>query len=135
LRPIKAESLNSKVVEITGKSEEQVNKVIEFYYKTLRATLSEMKFNNVIVEGLGKFYIKERFLDRMYNRYLGMKEYLDMHPKEGIRREAIMRSVNERILDIERIRGYLQERNDRKSKMKEIKKLYKDAKVTKDLEG
>jgi len=51
-----------------GRSVDEVQAVISFYYKTVRQKLSNLESVNVQLENLGTFYIKERALHKQIEK-------------------------------------------------------------------
>lgn len=88
----------------------EVEAVINFYYKTVRSTLSSMVHPVVQVENLGNFYIKEKALDQtiLYDeRFLQklsnvtMKEY---GLKQKLKNELELLQTMKEKLNMERLR-------------------------------
>ena len=52
-----------------GRPVEEVTSVMSYYYKTIRATASQLDCVNIHIENLGNFYIKERALDNTIEKY------------------------------------------------------------------
>jgi hypothetical protein len=63
LNPLKVRDLLPSFAMEIGRSVDEVQSVISFYYKTVRQNLVQINENNIHLENLGTFYIKEKALD------------------------------------------------------------------------
>lgn len=128
MNPIKAKSLLPKVAELTGYTLDQVTKTVDFYYKTLRSQLTEMDDPRVMIEKVGVFFVKERTMRKKEMQYTSMLKHVEVKP-EGIRKEAIIRNLKEKLEKIWKNLEKLQQQRQKRQFVFLHKKQYKDDKV------
>lgn len=68
MKPLKVRDLIPSFAMDMGRSVDEVQAVISFYYKTVRQKLSNLESVNVQLENLGTFYIKERALHKQIEK-------------------------------------------------------------------
>lgn len=103
MTPTKSKSLIPKTVELTGFTEEQVLMVLEFYYKEVRAFLSNLTDTRIKLENFGHFYIKEREMQKYKEKFQRILNWVQ-DKQEGARKESIIRNcefILARISDLE----------------------------------
>lgn len=76
MTPKKPNSLYKEVSEALDCKLEIVEDIVEFYYRELRKTLSDLKYPRVNVEGLGHLVAKSGLVKHMIPKF---KEKLDTH--------------------------------------------------------
>jgi nucleoid DNA-binding protein len=67
--PYKYNKLYTLISEELNVKEDLVDDFINFYYKEVRSTLSDLNHTKVNIDGLGVFSIKPRSVDKLINRY------------------------------------------------------------------
>ena len=67
--PYKYNKLYTLISEELNVKEDLVDDFINFYYKEVRSTLSNLNHTKVNIDGLGVFSIKPRSVDKLINRY------------------------------------------------------------------
>lgn len=102
-----------------GRSVDEVEAVINFFYKTVRSNLSGLTFPTVHIPNLGNFYIKERALDEEIKK---LTIFQDRLSDEDIKQYGIKREIKARITSLEKMKEMLNE--ERKRRVSVIQKRY-----------
>jgi nucleoid DNA-binding protein len=69
MNPKKANKLYKQVAEEMDLSETLVEDFIEFYYKAVRANMSDLTHHRINVEGLGQFVVKHNLVRKAIPKY------------------------------------------------------------------
>lgn len=100
-------------------SVEEVEAVTKFFYKTLRAKLSQLERPTIHVFNLGNFYIKEKALDRNMDWCV---RYLEKLNPADIGEYGMRRSVKNNYELMKHVKDQLNEERERRKEI--IKKRY-----------
>ena len=77
MNPKKSNKLYTEVSEDLNLNEEQVEDIIEFYYKEVRKKLSSLEDIRLNIPGLGHFVIKKVSVDKLVKKYENMVNKYD----------------------------------------------------------
>lgn len=131
--PIKAKTLIKEVSLKTGISEAVVEKVIDYYYSKVKEGLTNLDFTAFILEGFGKFRIRERMLlknERSLNETIKR-----LSEKETPFSETRIRNAKEDLVKFDKVKRICAETHQKKEFITLHKITYKDDKVREALEG
>lgn len=71
-----------------------VEKVIDFYYKTVRKSLVDLKCQNIMLENLGTFKIKKKELPKLITKHT---RHLNVLSKETFNQMSLRKDVEKRL--------------------------------------
>lgn len=112
MKPLKVKDLLPTFAMEMGRPVDEVQTVIGFYYKTVRQNLVQINENNIHLENLGTFYIKEKALDGYIDK---CNIIIDMLSNSNIKEYASKVDYSERLKKAEHIKNViLEEKNRRK---------------------
>lgn len=120
MRPTKAKTLIPKTAELTGISEEDCKKVIDFYYKTVREHVTTLKEPFLCLEKLGKFYLLERKTaktqsrdERLLNHF--KKKLIDAEEKgnKTFKVKEVIRQLEEHLSQIDHCQEVIMNNRDK----------------------
>ena len=98
-----------------------VEDVISFFYEDVRRTLVEMRGPNILIENIGSFKIRTNKIPKLINTYEKHLETLDQNEFVQV---AIIRSVNERLEKVLKLKKIIDEEAQRKKDHIKIKDEY-----------
>lgn len=116
--PKKHSSIYKQVSEDLSQDELLVEQLVEFYYKQIRSSLSDLKEPRINVEGLGHFVIKQAKVKKAIPHY---KNLINNHSTETFRayhKKALLEKKLDQLIEIEK-KLVLEE--ERKNKFKNEK--------------
>lgn len=131
--PIKAVSLIPIVAKKLNLPEDEVRKIINFYYKNLKDKLVNMEFTSFVLESFGKIHIKEVALDNLEND-LNLKINSKSSKEQTPKIEADIRMHREDLIRVKNLKEELALARQKKEFVSLYKQTYKDEKIKKDLE-
>lgn len=112
MNPLKVRDLLPTFAMEIGRPVDEVQSVISFYYKTIRQNLVQINENNIHLENLGTFYIKEKALDAYKDK---CNIIIDTLSNNNIKEYASKVDYSERLAKAEHIKKViLEEKNRRK---------------------
>mgnify|MGYP003148173681 FL=1 len=76
MKPKKARSLYNEIAEEQDVSKDLAENLIDFYYKNVRALLSQMYHPRINITGLGLFVARERSISKAIPKF---EKYLENH--------------------------------------------------------
>ena len=94
-----------------GRPVEEVTSVMSYYYKTIRATASQLDCVNIHIENLGNFYIKERALDNTIEKY---ERFIIMLSDNKIHEYASKLSAADKLALMQKTKAILDNERDRR---------------------
>lgn len=110
MNPKKTNKLYREVAEEMNISESLVEDIIEFYYKELRSSMSNLKHPRLIVYGLGQFVAKTGLVRKSISKYTkGLNDhdvstYRAYHNKKTIENKLSLLINLEQLISEEEIR-------------------------------
>ena len=87
MKPVKAKTLINKTAAQLDIPEEVLKRMVDFYYKQLRKSLSTFKGHRIWIAGVGYFYLKKRVISNYTARYQRMLNHIESK-KELTNREV-----------------------------------------------
>lgn len=133
MTPKKAKELIPSVAEQLNFSEKEVTDVIDTFYSELKTGLTTLKFSHIDVEGLGKFYIKDRTTRQILVKLKRMEVYYSGKP-QTTRTKLILLELRDRIDKLEKVLECMDKQFERKEIMEEFKQWYVENKYRKNTE-
>lgn len=130
MKPIKGRHFIKETSELINLNEDTTRSIINFYYKQLREKLGNLAYNQIFVDGLGKFYLKERALISEEKKYNTM---ITNAPNIG-RTERVLCGMKVHLSSLEQARRFIEEERQRRKDHKLIRKEYDERKNKGDLE-
>lgn len=98
--PKKSKLLYKDVCEEMNVSEHLVDSLIDFYYKELKNTLTNLKHPRINVEGLGQFIIRKNLVIKSIPKYNKM---LENHDTSTFRAYYNKKAIEERVQLLEKM--------------------------------
>jgi len=98
--PKKSKLLYKDVSEEMNVSENLVDSLIDFYYKELKNTLTNLEHPTINVEGLGQFVIKKNLVTKSIPKYNKM---LENHDTSTFRAYYNKKAIEERVQLLEKM--------------------------------
>ena len=98
--PKKSKLLYKDVSEEMNVSENLVDSLIDFYYKELKNTLTNLQHPTINVEGLGQFVIKKNLVTKSIPKYNKM---LENHDTSTFRAYYNKKAIEERVQLLEKM--------------------------------
>lgn len=100
--PKKHSTIYKQVSEELNQNILLVEQIVEFYYKKIRSSLSDLKEPRINVEGLGHFVIKQAKVKKAIPHY---KDLIDNHSTETFRayhKKALLEKKLDQLIEIEK---------------------------------
>ena len=109
--PKKSKLLYKNVSEEMNVSENLVDSLIDFYYKELKNTLTNLGHPRVNVEGLGQFVIRKNLVTRSILKYNKM---LENHDTSTFKAYYNKKAIEERVQLLEKMQDLITKDSHRK---------------------
>lgn len=109
--PKKSKLLYKDVCEEMNVSEHLVDSLIDFYYKELKNTLTNLKHPRINVEGLGQFVIRKNLVNKSIPKYNKM---LENHDTSTFRAYYNKKAIEERVQLLEKMSEMIYQESLRK---------------------
>lgn len=123
MNPKKPKNFTFPVANNLGLPEELVEKVVEYYWKAVRTALTECKDSYIKLHGLGTFRAKPWKLPEVITKYENIinkyKRIIEEGQKISFQRFAIMKELEERLVELYKLKNMIKEEEDKKLKVKE----------------
>lgn len=120
------------LVEIVAKDLEldrdDVDDLIQHYYKTVLYELQNTDCLHVNVKHIGYFYVKPWSVKKMHEDKTALIENIEKIPMDNLKRYAISKNVQEELNYLDRIKVLLGEQKSKKDEKKEERRIYEAAK-------
>ena len=115
--PYKYNKLYTLISEELNVKEDLVDDFINFYYKEVRSTLSNLNHTKVNIDGLGVFSIKPRSVDKLINRY---QKTIDNYNNYSFKSYFNKKQLESKLNDLYNIQEKIRkEKEDRKNFLSE----------------
>lgn len=121
MNPKKSNKLYSEVAEEINISEELIEDIVQFYYKTVRSNLSQLKHPRINVEGLGQFVAKPSLVRKSIPRY---KKALESHDTSTFSAYYNKKMLEEKVECLEKLEKLIIQEELKKESYKSIKDEY-----------
>lgn len=113
MNPKKPEHLISPVAKKLDVAEKLVEYVIEAYWKAVRNALTSCESNYIMLHGLGTFKAKSWKLPELKHRYESLvgkyKAIIDSGQKISFQKFAIMKELEERLEELDKLKCLIEE--------------------------
>jgi len=116
--PHKAKNLTKDVSEELNLPKTLVDDLIDFYYKEVRNTLSELKEPRINIEGLGQFIVRNTLVK---NSIPKLKKMLDKHDTSTFSAYFNKKMLEDKIASLESIKEKMDSAIERKNQFKKEK--------------
>lgn len=124
MKPVKREDIVRKTAEKLGISEETVENVVSYYYKSLQKKMSSVEDMGIYVQCLGTFVLKKK---RLQNKITGHEKLVNesIEDMSLVRYEIHMKRKE----NLEKMKKMLELMNEQDVIRKEYKDLRKDEQI------
>ena len=96
-----------------------VENVVDFYYKTVRKTLVNLKSHDVVLESLGTFKVKKKEVGKLIDKY---NKHLAVLTKETFSQMSIKKDVEARLEKVLILEASIKSEKERRDKFFKAKK-------------
>lgn len=131
MNPKKPDHLVSPVAKKLGIAEKLVEHVMESYWKAIRSALTNAESNYIKLHGLGTFKAKSWKIPEVITRYESLvgkyKSIIDSGQRISFQRFAIMKELEERLVELYKLRELVEEDESKRLLIKQ-KRNAKEAK-------
>lgn len=127
MKPLKTKELNREVALETGASPEEVEAVMSYYWSEVRDALTQMTDVRIHLTNLGDFTLKHWLLDKYIEKYESIGKYTKV---KGVKGQTISIQVNEKLNILRRMKGMVEEEQQRKAFIKQHKQQSHEVKQT-----
>jgi len=132
MTPHKFKSFITEIADDMDISEADLTRIVDFYYKELRQALTGLKYKQIIVEGLGKFNLKENAVRKKIDTHKNIIEHSKRDTMQSYKLVKICeeelvnleRALEQIIEDKERMKAFYDEKN---RLIKDLEKQEKDS--------
>jgi len=121
LRPKKAKDFIPTVAEQLHFSEDVVKDVVDYYWRNIRKSLSSLDHSRIHLTNLGDFTIKHWKIDEKIE---GLEKWEETNKQKGLQQITARFKTAETLYDLKKLKGILEEENQRKEFIKLHKKSY-----------
>jgi|1048.fasta_scaffold152923_1 nucleoid DNA-binding protein len=99
MTPHKFKSFIPEIADDMGISEADLTRIVDFYYKELRQALTGLKYKQIIVEGLGKFNLKENAVRKKIDTH---KNIIEHSRRDTMQNYKLVKICEEELVNLER---------------------------------
>jgi hypothetical protein len=121
LRPKKAKDFIPSVAEQLHFSEDVVKDVVDYYWRNIRKSLSSLDHSRIHLTNLGDFTIKHWKIDEKIE---GLEKWEETNKQKGLQQITARFKTAETLYDLKKLKGLVEEENQRKEFIKLHKKSY-----------
>lgn len=121
MNPKKSNKLYSEVAEDLSLSEELIEDLVQFYYKTVRSNLTELTHPRINVDGLGQFVAKSGLVRKSIPRY---KKALESHDTSTFSAYYNKKMLEDKVECLEKLEKLITKEELKKESYKSIKDEY-----------
>jgi hypothetical protein len=121
LRPKKAKDFIPSVAEQLHLSEDVVKDVVDYYWRNIRKSLSSLDHSRIHLTNLGDFTIKHWKIDEKIE---GLENWEETNKQKGLQQITARFKTAETLYDLKKLKGLVEEENQRKEFIKLHKKSY-----------
>ena len=121
LRPKKAKDFIQDVAEQLHFSEDVVKDVVDYYWRNIRKSLSSLDHSRIHLTNLGDFTIKHWKIDEKIE---GLEKWEETNKQKGLQQITARFKTAETLYDLKKLKGLVEEENQRKEFIKLHKKSY-----------
>lgn len=121
MRPKKAKDFIPTVAEQLHFSEDVVKDVVDYYWRNIRKSLSSLDHSRIHLTNLGDFTIKHWKIDEKIE---GLEKWEETNKQKGLQQITARFKTAETLYDLKKLKGILEEENQRKEFIKLHKKSY-----------
>jgi hypothetical protein len=121
LRPKKAKDFIPNVAEQLHLSEDVVKDVVDYYWRNIRKSLSSLDHSRIHLTNLGDFTIKHWKIDEKIE---GLEKWEETNKQKGLQQITARFKTAETLYDLKKLKGFVEEENQRKEFIKLHKKSY-----------
>lgn len=129
LKPIKAKDLIPAVVAICDLKKNEVEDIVNFYWREVRRSLSSMKHTRVHVTNLGDFKVKHWKLQEKIDR---LEKFEESNRQKGLQKITARFKTAETLYDLKNVKKLLDEEKQREEFIRLHKKNSKNGNTGKD---
>lgn len=121
MRPKKAKDFIPSVAEQLHFSEDVVKDVVDYYWRNIRKSLSSLDHSRIHLTNLGDFTIKHWKIDEKIE---GLEKWEETNKQKGLQQITARFKTAETLYDLKKLKGLVEEENQRKEFIKLHKKSY-----------
>ena len=121
MRPKKAKDFIPNVAEQLHLSEDVVKDVVDYYWRNIRKSLSSLDHSRIHLTNLGDFTIKHWKIDEKIE---GLEKWEETNKQKGLQQITARFKTAETLYDLKKLKGFVEEENQRKEFIKLHKKSY-----------
>lgn len=121
MRPKKAKDFIQDVAEQLHFSEDVVKDVVDYYWRNIRKSLSSLDHSRIHLTNLGDFTIKHWKIDEKIE---GLEKWEETNKQKGLQQITARFKTAETLYDLKKLKGLVEEENQRKEFIKLHKKSY-----------
>lgn len=121
MRPKKAKDFIPSVAEQLHLSEDVVKDVVDYYWRNIRKSLSSLDHSRIHLTNLGDFTIKHWKIDEKIE---GLENWEETNKQKGLQQITARFKTAETLYDLKKLKGLVEEENQRKEFIKLHKKSY-----------
>lgn len=129
MKPIKAKDLIPAVVAICDLKKNEVEDIVNFYWREVRRSLSSMKHTRVHVTNLGDFKVKHWKLQEKIDR---LEKFEESNRQKGLQKITARFKTAETLYDLKNVKKLLDEEKQREEFIRLHKKNSKNGNTGKD---
>lgn len=129
MKPTKAKDLIPAVVAICDLKKNEVEDIVNFYWREVRRSLSSMKHTRVHVTNLGDFKVKHWKLQEKIDR---LEKFEESNRQKGLQKITARFKTAETLYDLRNVKKLLDEEKQREEFVRLHKKNSKNGNTRKD---